>query len=34
MTERSVENANFVFFGGSSGIGRATAIELGRRKAG
>lgn len=33
MTERPVENANFVFFGGSSGIGRATAIELGRRKA-
>ncbi|AYM14712.1 MULTISPECIES: SDR family NAD(P)-dependent oxidoreductase [Agrobacterium] len=33
MAERSVANANFVFFGGSSGIGRATAIELGRRKA-
>jgi NAD(P)-dependent dehydrogenase (short-subunit alcohol dehydrogenase family) len=33
MAERSVANANFVFFGGSSGIGRAAAIELGRRKA-
>jgi NAD(P)-dependent dehydrogenase (short-subunit alcohol dehydrogenase family) len=33
LAERLVENANFVFFGGSSGIGRAAAIELGRRKA-
>lgn len=33
IKERSVENLNFVFFGGSSGIGRAAAIELGRRKA-
>jgi NAD(P)-dependent dehydrogenase (short-subunit alcohol dehydrogenase family) len=33
ITERSVQNANFVFFGGSSGIGRAAAIALGRRKA-
>jgi short subunit dehydrogenase len=33
MTERPVESGNFVFFGGSGGIGRAAAIELGRRRA-
>ncbi|MBY9045407.1 SDR family NAD(P)-dependent oxidoreductase, partial [Pseudomonas fluorescens] len=33
LTGRSIENDNFVLFGGSSGIGRAAAIELGRRKA-
>lgn len=31
--ERDVRNANFVFFGGSTGIGRAAALELGRRGA-
>ena len=31
--ERNVANANFVYFGGSTGIGRAAAIELGRRGA-
>jgi len=31
--ERSVTGANLVFFGGSTGIGRAAAIELGRRGA-
>lgn len=29
--ERDLRDANFVFFGGSTGIGRATAIEIGRR---
>jgi hypothetical protein len=31
--ERDLRGANFVFFGGSTGIGRATAVELGRRGA-
>ncbi|MHC0053923.1 SDR family NAD(P)-dependent oxidoreductase [Actibacterium sp. D379-3] len=31
--ERAVKNANFVFFGGSTGIGRATAQNLARRGA-
>jgi NAD(P)-dependent dehydrogenase (short-subunit alcohol dehydrogenase family) len=31
--ERSVRGSNFVFFGGSTGIARATALELGRRGA-
>ncbi len=31
MTDRPLQDANFVFFGGSSGIGRAAAIEIGRR---
>lgn len=29
--ERKVRDGNFVFFGGSTGIGRAAAIEIGRR---
>lgn len=29
--ERQVRDGNFVFFGGSTGIGRAAAIEIGRR---
>jgi hypothetical protein len=32
-TERSVKSGNFVFFGGSTGIGHAAALELGRRSA-
>jgi NAD(P)-dependent dehydrogenase (short-subunit alcohol dehydrogenase family) len=32
-SERSVKNANIVFFGGTTGIGHAAAIELGRRGA-
>jgi NAD(P)-dependent dehydrogenase (short-subunit alcohol dehydrogenase family) len=31
--ERNVKGANVVFFGGSTGIGHATAMELGRRGA-
>lgn len=30
-TERQVRDGNYVFFGGSAGIGRATALEIGRR---
>lgn len=33
MPERDLRNANFVFFGGSSGIGLAAAKEIGRRGA-
>jgi NAD(P)-dependent dehydrogenase (short-subunit alcohol dehydrogenase family) len=33
MTERQVSGGNYVFFGGSTGIGRAAAIALGRRGA-
>jgi NAD(P)-dependent dehydrogenase (short-subunit alcohol dehydrogenase family) len=29
-TELSVKRANFVFFGGSTGIGHTAALELGR----
>jgi NAD(P)-dependent dehydrogenase (short-subunit alcohol dehydrogenase family) len=32
-TERNIQGANFVCFGGSTGIGHATAMELGRRGA-
>jgi NAD(P)-dependent dehydrogenase (short-subunit alcohol dehydrogenase family) len=32
-SERSIAGANMVFFGGSTGIGRAAALELGRRGA-
>jgi hypothetical protein len=32
-TERNVRGTNFVFFGGTAGIGHATAMELGRRGA-
>ena len=33
MPERDLRNANFVFFGRSSGIGLAAAKEIGRRGA-
>lgn len=33
MSERNVKNANFVFFGGTSGMGRAAAMELAKRGA-
>jgi NAD(P)-dependent dehydrogenase (short-subunit alcohol dehydrogenase family) len=29
--ERQIRNANFVFFGGSTGMGLATALQIGRR---
>lgn len=33
FTERRLQGANMVFFGGSTGIGRAAALEVGRRGA-
>jgi NAD(P)-dependent dehydrogenase (short-subunit alcohol dehydrogenase family) len=33
MNERRVSGGNYVFFGGSTGIGHAAAVELGRRGA-
>jgi len=33
MNERRVSGGNYVFFGGSTGIGQAAAVELGRRGA-
>jgi NAD(P)-dependent dehydrogenase (short-subunit alcohol dehydrogenase family) len=33
MSERDVKKKNFVFFGGSQGMGRATALELAKRGA-
>ena len=31
MADRPLKDANFVFFGGSAGIGQAAALEIGRR---
>ncbi|WP_404478890.1 SDR family NAD(P)-dependent oxidoreductase [Novosphingobium sp. BL-52-GroH] len=33
MAERSLRDSNFVFFGGSAGIGRAAAVAIGQRGA-